>query len=142
MIRYISRNLNVFFEYSFHFVVGSANQDKEAIDEISKNIEIIQIHNNVKKMRDLMLSCDIAVSAAGSTLYELCACGIPTITYSLADNQIPAAKAFGDIGLMVNAGDIREDPECEKTICDLLIRLSKDKERRQKMAFSTQQIVN
>lgn len=40
-----------------------------------------------KKMSELMQQCDMAVSAAGSTLYELCACGMPTITYVLADNQ-------------------------------------------------------
>ncbi|MCR5796546.1 MAG: hypothetical protein K6G63_01315 [Eubacterium sp.] len=39
-----------------------------------------------------MQKCDIAISAAGSTLYELCACGVPTITYTTADNQIKAEK--------------------------------------------------
>lgn len=36
----------------------------------------------------LMQKADIAISAGGFTLYELCACGTPTITYCMADNQM------------------------------------------------------
>ena len=56
-------------------------------------------------MRALILSMDICVSAAGSTLYEICACGVPLITYILADNQIPGAGTFEKSGLAVNCGD-------------------------------------
>lgn len=58
-------------------------------------------------MKKLMMLCDVAVSVAGSTLYELCACGIPTITYVLADNQIPAEEMFEQEGIMLNARDYR-----------------------------------
>lgn len=56
-----------------------------------------------------MQKCDIAISAAGSTLYELCATGIPAITYTLADNQLIAAEQFDKQGIMLSAGDCRDD---------------------------------
>lgn len=94
-------------DYSFHFVVGMMNPDRTVILELSENYENIVIHENVNRMDELMLFCDVAVSAAGSTLYELCAMGTPTITYVLADNQIPAAKEFDAKGIIKNCGDIR-----------------------------------
>lgn len=39
--------------------------------------------------------------------FKLHACGLPTVTYVLADNQIMNAASFEKAGLMLNAGDIR-----------------------------------
>ena len=78
-----------------------------------------------------MLSCDVAVSAAGFTLYELCAMQTPTITYILADNQIPGAEAFERHGILKCAGDYRiaGDRLIEKMI-DSAIQLAEDDEER------------
>lgn len=54
-----------------------------------------------------MQSCDLAVSAAGTTLYELCAAGVPTLCYSMADNQEIFAKAMERAGAVNYLGDIR-----------------------------------
>lgn len=62
-------------------------------------------------MASLMQTCDLAVSAAGTTLYELCALGIPSVSFALADNQLAAAKAFDEAGAIPWAGDIRTAPE-------------------------------
>ena len=59
-------------------------------------------------MSELMCDCDVAVTAGGSTMYELCACGVPSICFSWADNQIPGVSVFTNNGLMIGAGDIRE----------------------------------
>lgn len=112
-----------FSEIVFHIVLGSFEPDSNKIEEISKsNINIVP-HRNVSRMSDLMLQCDLAVSAAGSTLYELCACGVPTITYVLADNQLPGATAFSDLGIMVNAGDDRSDGNLIENINDAILGL-------------------
>ena len=49
-----------------------------------------------------------AVSATGSTLYELCASQTPSVIYILADNQISGAREFERQGVMRCVGDIRE----------------------------------
>ena len=94
----------------YHFLLGAMNADKEKIKKLSKGRDNIVLHENVTDMKSLIESVDLAISAAGSTLYEISACGVPLITYSLADNQIPGAEAFEKLGLAVNVGDLR-DPE-------------------------------
>ena len=94
--------------YVYHFLIGAMNSDKEEISSLTQSVENIVLHENVSDMKSLISSCDIAVSAAGSTLYEICACGVPLITFSVADNQIPGAKAFENLGLGINIGDLRD----------------------------------
>lgn len=93
-------------EKIYHFLLGAMNTDKERIRDIANGRVVL--HENVSDMKSLISSCDLVVSAAGSTLYEICACGVPLITYSLADNQIPGAEAFSSLGLAVNIGDLRD----------------------------------
>ncbi len=96
-----------FSNISFHFVVGALNSRLDKIEHICPSNAYL--HINEKNMSALMRNCDIAISAAGSTLYELCACGTPTITYVVADNQQDAACEFEKQGIMMNAGDCRNN---------------------------------
>ena len=102
----------------FHFVIGSLNPRIESIKKLSGRNVIL--HINECNMSKLMRECDIAVSAAGSTLYELCACGTPTVTYVLADNQTGAAEEFGRLGIMINAGDCRKNDALPSVIAEAL----------------------
>ena len=95
------------YDYVYHFLLGAMNTDKEQINKIVLNKQNIVIHENVTDMKSLIQAVDLAISAAGSTLYEISACGVPLITYSLADNQVPGAEAFERLGLAVNIGDLR-----------------------------------
>ena len=95
-------------EYCFHIVVGRMNRDNKLLSEKAEQIGNIIIHENVESMAELMCSCEVAISAAGSTLYELCATQTPSITYVLADNQIPAAEEFDSRKIIRNCGDIRD----------------------------------
>jgi UDP-2,4-diacetamido-2,4,6-trideoxy-beta-L-altropyranose hydrolase len=46
-----------------------------------------QVLSGVDNMAELMTSCDLAIGAGGSTTWERCALGVPTITIVLAENQ-------------------------------------------------------
>lgn len=126
-------------DYRFHLVVGMMNSDRNEIESLSEGKDNIIIYKRVKNMSELMQSCDVAVSAAGSTLYELCSTQTPTITYILADNQIPGAEGFENAGVLHCAGDIRDigaSALAEKMINDAIALCnghSKRKEIAQKM---------
>lgn len=109
--------------YRFHLVLGAFEPDVEEIKTLAENNLQIKIYQNVREISKLMKRCDVAVSAAGSTLYELCACGIPTITYILAANQILGEKSLCGKGIMKSAGDVRTKrdfwPELMEMICTL-----------------------
>lgn len=131
---YHSKLTDSIAETCFHFVIGAMSKDYEIILNEVIGINNIVIHKNVKNMATLMLNSDIAVSAAGSTLYELCACGVPTITYILADNQVKGERAFRESGAMISIGDIRMNDDYTEKIIDSLVDLAQDYEHRKEMS--------
>jgi len=92
----------------FHGVIGSFFPETNNIKKLRGRRDVI-FHENVQSMSSLMMGCDLAVSAGGSTLYELCRCGLPTVSISFADNQLPAVKEFYERGIMPLCGDLRTD---------------------------------
>jgi len=93
-------------DLTFHIVVGGLNKDRYEICEFAQKYSNIVIHENAI-MSELMLMCDLAISAAGATLYELCVTQTPTITFVSSDNQVPIAEGFSRKKLMKNCGDVR-----------------------------------
>jgi spore coat polysaccharide biosynthesis predicted glycosyltransferase SpsG len=55
---------------------------------------------NAEKMLELMLKTDLAVSAAGQTIYELTRVGLPTIAIGVADNQKYNLKGWKETGFV------------------------------------------
>jgi spore coat polysaccharide biosynthesis predicted glycosyltransferase SpsG len=113
----MSGNLLEFFNsknyenITFHVIVGSFHQHRDYLEALEKKSHNVILYNNVTEMSKLMLMCDIAISAGGSTLYELCSCSLPTISFSYADNQQMAVKEFHRQEIVFYAGDARDDLE-------------------------------
>lgn len=74
-------------ELAFHVVSGKLNPHRAMLEKIAETYGNVMIHQGVEKMSELMKLCDLAISAGGSTMYELCAVGVPIICFSYADNQ-------------------------------------------------------
>ncbi len=52
-------------------------------------------------MAELMSQADLAIGASGSSSWERCALGLPTINYVIADNQKPIAKELAKNGASI-----------------------------------------
>lgn len=61
----------------------------------------IDVRVNVRNMATLMAECDLVIGAAGSTSWERCCLGVPTLMVVLALNQVESAKALEDQGAVI-----------------------------------------
>ena len=125
---------------TFHFIVGALNPRIETIKR--EKAENAVLHINEQHMSELMKKCDIAISAAGTTLYEICASGIPTITYTLADNQMIAAEVFENKKIMLNAGDSRNDEHFAERVNTCVELLIEKKKIRKEISRKMQKLVD
>lgn len=127
---------------TYHIVAGRFNQHIGALDCLAIDYDGVIIHKDVQSMSRLMLDCDIAVSAGGSTLYELCACGIPSVVFAMADNQLEAIRCFGN-DYMINAGDFRENEEqCLGNAVSGVRHLASGYDLRREMSGKVQKLVD
>ncbi len=127
----------LFAEIEFHVIAGRLSAHADSLRLLAGKRPGFVVHTDVRRMAELMQSCDLAVTAGGSTLYELCACGLPAVTLSFADNQLYAVKTFDGQGLMPYAGDMREDAAaCVEAVLFHLEALINDPARRRQAADS------
>lgn len=113
---------------------------EELCGKYEKNSKIA-IHKSIPDIEKYMKNADIAVSAGGTTLYELCACGTPTISYSFADNQLDNVKQFASDGLIDYAGDLRYE-NVPKKVIKLIEQYQKNVELRKQRSQEMQKLVD
>lgn len=75
-------------EAQLDIVLGAAHTDPGPVEQLASGRPgRITLHRNSGYMAALMAGARLAVSAAGSTLWELASLGVPTIGVVVADNQ-------------------------------------------------------
>lgn len=117
----------------FHLIIGSAFEKKE--EWRKKENERIKIYVSPEKMSEIMLQCDLAISAGGSTLYELAACGVPTIAFVYSENQRGVVETLEKFGYIKNIGwweELLQKEQDGMDVCVEWISECQDKEKRQK----------
>ena len=100
----------------------------------------IQIQRQVTEMAQLMQGCDLAISAGGSTLYELCATGVPRLVVVLAINQQGIVDAMVRQGVAFSLG-AAEDLTASG-VAAALARLVRDWPERERMSQQGRKLVD
>ncbi|WP_199317433.1 PseG/SpsG family protein [Planktothricoides raciborskii] len=86
-------------------VVGGSNPHYNSLEIAVQNSLIpIRLQRNVTNMPELMAWADIAISAGGSTCWELAFMGLPSIVLVLAENQRAIAAELDSQGVIINLG--------------------------------------
>lgn len=96
---------NFFPELAFDVVVGSSNHHIDSIREICATIKACKLHINTNNMAQLIANAHIGVGAAGSSMWERCYLGLPTITVGVAENQYQIADEVAKAGAIYYLGD-------------------------------------
>jgi UDP-2,4-diacetamido-2,4,6-trideoxy-beta-L-altropyranose hydrolase len=86
-------------------VIGGSNPRADALEDspplAAKNISV---RRDVTNIAELMAWADVAVSSAGSTCWELCLLGLPSLLYDAAENQKPIAHQLSQRGCAIHLG--------------------------------------
>jgi UDP-2,4-diacetamido-2,4,6-trideoxy-beta-L-altropyranose hydrolase len=86
-------------------VVGSSNPHLAELEkEIEKSPVPIELIHNAENMPELMAWANLAISAAGSTCWELCFMKVPTVLIITAKNQNEIATGLDEAGFAENLG--------------------------------------
>ncbi len=125
-------------------VCGPFNLHKRALYELSANEPRMTVYENVKEMWNLMEKCDLAVSAAGSTMCELAVTGVPAVTFSFVENQRRIAEAFGEKEAAVSVGHygVQEEDSFLQAVTDEVKSLMASRAKRVKIVRNASEMVD
>ncbi len=121
--------------------LGANNPHGDSIRELATTLPLaIRIEQNVGDMAAWMRRGDLAIAAAGSTAYELAACGVPAILVVAAPNQSPVARGMAEAGAALNLGGLEQFSPA--LLSEWTQRLLADGNRRRALAETGRRLVD
>jgi UDP-2,4-diacetamido-2,4,6-trideoxy-beta-L-altropyranose hydrolase len=119
-------------EAGIDIVLGAAAQSLPGLTKIARRDARLLLHVDTPHMARLTAEADIGIGAPGSSTWERCVLGLPSILVVLADNQRPAARAMAEreAALVIDAAD----PDFDMALDRAFWRLLRDPELRRDLA--------
>jgi len=85
-------------------VIGSSNPHKAQIESAAHRLANVRLHYQTQNMAELMAQADLAIGAGGTTTWERCCLGLPTLAIVVAENQREMTEAADGQGAVLNMG--------------------------------------
>ncbi len=123
-----------------HVVIGPANPHVAELQEIASTKERIALHVAPENLPQIMADCDLAVTAAGSSVYELAYLGVPMLLVVAAENQRSIATALDNLGAAVRVDEFPSSRTAD--LPSAFERLVSDKRLRAECAAKGRQLVD
>jgi len=121
-------------------VIGETNPHFNLIQKTVNGFSNFTLIKNAENMPELMAWADIAISAAGSTCWELAYMGTPFIALSIAENQKPVIWGISAQNAAVNLGVGQILTQNE--ILNMLIKVINSKKIRSNLSKNSKKLVD
>ena len=131
------------YDIEIDVVIGTLFGNKKKIYDELKKEKNINLKVNVSGMSELMKKADIAISANGTTIYELAAMGVPTLSFAMVEEQMESAISLGKLGVIDYCGESYIDSKlCAKRIRDRLEYYLENDEKRVLLAKNAHKLMD
>ena len=119
-------------------VLGGQASSLKALSRIAAHDPRLTLHVDTTDMAQLTYEADIAIGAAGSTVWERCTLGLASALIVVAENQRAAARALGarEAALVLDAAD----DNFEHALDRALVRLLADAPLRARLTAASAQL--
>jgi UDP-2,4-diacetamido-2,4,6-trideoxy-beta-L-altropyranose hydrolase len=109
-------------EIGLDIVLGADAPSLPGLAKVARRDARLALHVDTPHMARLTAEADMAVGAAGSSIWERCTLGLPSVILTLADNQRPAAQALAEQGaaLAVDLAQLDFEPALDRALMRLL----------------------
>jgi UDP-2,4-diacetamido-2,4,6-trideoxy-beta-L-altropyranose hydrolase len=96
-------------EFNITVVLGGSSPHNDIIKDYAKNSKNIHVIIDANNMAELMLETDLAIGAGGSTSWERCCLGLPTLLFTTAKNQVLIAQNLEKLGAVKVVGNLKSE---------------------------------
>jgi UDP-2,4-diacetamido-2,4,6-trideoxy-beta-L-altropyranose hydrolase len=119
-------------------VLGAEAPSLASLAKIARRDTRIVLHVDSPQMAQLTAQADVAIGAAGSSTWERCTVGLPTLMLVLAENQRAAAQTLAEreAALVLDA----QAPNFEALFDRALVRITTDAGLRRQLASASAEL--
>jgi UDP-2,4-diacetamido-2,4,6-trideoxy-beta-L-altropyranose hydrolase len=136
-----SENGHRFEELEATVVIGGSNPHYVSLEQLAEvSGRKIRLHKDTTEMAEWMADADVAISAAGSTSWELCLMGLPSLLVDVAANQTVLARELDRKGCAIHIGSSSEFST--ENIADQLDKLIRSEEIRRSLSLASRALVD
>jgi len=130
-------------ELDYYVVSGMYNDKLPGLKKLETEHGNVHVRVNEAHMGELMQKCDVAVTAGGSTMYEMSAIGVPVICFSFVDNQERIVRGYLEKGLVCFAGNyLTQGEEMLEGGAEALKALSADRTARMRYSAAQRRLTD
>jgi UDP-2,4-diacetamido-2,4,6-trideoxy-beta-L-altropyranose hydrolase len=90
--------------FAVDVVTGGSNPHNEQIEHFCTSHAGFNYHCQIEAMAELMAAADLAIGAGGTTIWERCALGLPSIVTAVAQNQVEQVTCCAERGVLFCLG--------------------------------------
>ncbi len=91
-------------ELTVDIVIGSGNRHRDEISATAHSIHGATLHCQIDNMAEMMAEADLAIGAGGTTAWERCCLGLPSLIIAVAENQVPISESCHEAGIGIYLG--------------------------------------
>jgi UDP-2,4-diacetamido-2,4,6-trideoxy-beta-L-altropyranose hydrolase len=125
-------------EIGLDIVLGADAPSLPGLTKVARRDPRLTLHVDTPHMARLTAEADIGVGAPGTSTWERCTLGLPSLLVILADNQRPAAQALAERGAALVVDATAQDFEAQ--LDRPLLRLLTDAALRRELAAKSAEI--
>lgn len=108
-------------------VIGANNAHRREVESLAAQRPFIELIEPRPHLAELIAEADLALGAGGTTTWERCALGLPSIVTAVAENQIRPCEALAETGAIHYLGHRAEVTEAD--LCLALASFLEDETR-------------
>lgn len=83
----------------YEVVVGAMFDNKEVLLNQYGESDRVYFHTGLTDLSSLMKSCDLCISACGTTIFELASLGVPSVVFPVSSEQHESSLLYGRLGV-------------------------------------------
>lgn len=95
---------NKFNSIKFNILIGKSNFNKDQIEKLCKANINYNFYYDVENVYDIMFEADLCIGSLGQNFIERMVFGIPSIVFTLADNQLEFLDKYKDKEIFLYCG--------------------------------------
>ncbi|HCI03565.1 TPA: UDP-2,4-diacetamido-2,4,6-trideoxy-beta-L-altropyranose hydrolase [Candidatus Peribacteria bacterium] len=118
-------------------VVGGMNLHLNDIKVSAKDMNVL---TDVHDMPSLISEAELAITAGGSTTYEMAYMGVPTVAITIANNQQPVVADLGERGVVESIG--RPDEWSDDDLLTIVRGLINNQSKRKEMSDNGRMLID